>query len=187
MRALFLGLAAVVVAGLQPVLAHPGGLNSAGCHTNRRTGEYHCHGGGYSGGGSGGAGGGGGGGGGGYSAPAPQPVCEDVKRTTIDITLLMADDRRKSASNVAVKKVSAKLDGVNGQLYSYTVDGLGVRNFVASDGTSKFSFGQSPWILVTKTESKGNSSTIVSTLQPNSIGVSQEEYTTIENWSKVCR
>lgn len=24
--------------------AHPGGLNSEGCHTNRKTGEYHCHG-----------------------------------------------------------------------------------------------------------------------------------------------
>ena len=23
--------------------AHPGGLNGEGCHTNRKTGEYHCH------------------------------------------------------------------------------------------------------------------------------------------------
>jgi hypothetical protein len=23
--------------------AHPGGLDSQGCHTNRKTGEYHCH------------------------------------------------------------------------------------------------------------------------------------------------
>ena len=23
--------------------SHPGGLNSEGCHNNRRTGEYHCH------------------------------------------------------------------------------------------------------------------------------------------------
>jgi hypothetical protein len=23
--------------------AHPGGLNSEGCHNNRKTGEYHCH------------------------------------------------------------------------------------------------------------------------------------------------
>jgi hypothetical protein len=23
--------------------AHPGGLNADGCHTNRKTGEYHCH------------------------------------------------------------------------------------------------------------------------------------------------
>ena len=26
--------------------AHPGGLNAEGCHTNRKTGDYHCHGGG---------------------------------------------------------------------------------------------------------------------------------------------
>jgi hypothetical protein len=23
--------------------AQPGGLNASGCHTNRKTGEYHCH------------------------------------------------------------------------------------------------------------------------------------------------
>lgn len=26
--------------------AHPGGLNREGCHNNRKTGDYHCHGGG---------------------------------------------------------------------------------------------------------------------------------------------
>ena len=26
-------------------LAHSGGLNAEGCHTNRKTGDYHCHGG----------------------------------------------------------------------------------------------------------------------------------------------
>ncbi|TPQ27583.1 DNA/RNA non-specific endonuclease [Methylomonas koyamae] len=26
-----------------PVSAHPGGVNGEGCHTNRKTGEYHCH------------------------------------------------------------------------------------------------------------------------------------------------
>jgi len=26
-----------------PALAHPGGLNSEGCHNNRKTGSYHCH------------------------------------------------------------------------------------------------------------------------------------------------
>lgn len=25
-------------------LAHPGGLNAEGCHNNRKTGDYHCHG-----------------------------------------------------------------------------------------------------------------------------------------------
>jgi hypothetical protein len=27
----------------QPLLAHGGGLNSEGCHNNRKTGDYHCH------------------------------------------------------------------------------------------------------------------------------------------------
>ncbi len=26
-----------------PLFAHPGGTNADGCHTNRKTGEYHCH------------------------------------------------------------------------------------------------------------------------------------------------
>jgi hypothetical protein len=26
-----------------PTSAHPGGLNAEGCHTNRKTGDYHCH------------------------------------------------------------------------------------------------------------------------------------------------
>ena len=25
------------------VMAHSGGTNSDGCHTNHKTGEYHCH------------------------------------------------------------------------------------------------------------------------------------------------
>ncbi|WP_052171742.1 excalibur calcium-binding domain-containing protein [Paracoccus sanguinis] len=26
-----------------PVFAHGGGLDADGCHTNRKTGDYHCH------------------------------------------------------------------------------------------------------------------------------------------------
>jgi hypothetical protein len=29
---------------LQPVFAHGGRTNAEGCHNNRKTGEYHCHG-----------------------------------------------------------------------------------------------------------------------------------------------
>jgi hypothetical protein len=29
--------------GAAPTAAHPGALNSEGCHTNRKTGDYHCH------------------------------------------------------------------------------------------------------------------------------------------------
>src|SRR5687768_345319 len=31
-----------------PAIAHGGGLNAEGCHNNRKTGDYHCHGGGSS-------------------------------------------------------------------------------------------------------------------------------------------
>lgn len=39
-----LGLLGAAVPTL--VQAHPGGLNAQGCHNNRKTGGYHCHGGG---------------------------------------------------------------------------------------------------------------------------------------------
>jgi hypothetical protein len=32
-----------LLAAVQPVSAHSGGLNSEGCHNNRKTGDYHCH------------------------------------------------------------------------------------------------------------------------------------------------
>ena len=31
------------VASNPPALAHGGGLNAQGCHTNHKTGDYHCH------------------------------------------------------------------------------------------------------------------------------------------------
>lgn len=41
---LVLALAINVALGASgTVLAHGGGLNADGCHTNRRTGDYHCH------------------------------------------------------------------------------------------------------------------------------------------------
>lgn len=38
-------VASIAAAALFSLAAwgHPGGLNSEGCHTNRKTGEYHCH------------------------------------------------------------------------------------------------------------------------------------------------
>ena len=180
MRQSFLSLSVLLFFGVQPVLAHPGGLNGSGCHNNRRTGDYHCHGGGgYS-------DDGGSGSGGGYSTPAPEPACEDVTRNRTDVTLVMTDGRRKQSSNVWVKKVCAKLDGVNGSLYSYVVDGLAVRNFIDdTKNNNKFSFANSTWIPVEKTEQRGD--TVISTLQPNGIGVSLEEYTSTQYQDRICR
>jgi len=44
MKSIFtaLTLSAIVVCANQ-AQAHPGGTNAQGCHTNRQTGEYHCH------------------------------------------------------------------------------------------------------------------------------------------------
>ena len=35
--------ALMLLASPTDVPAHPGGLDKHGCHTNRSTGEYHCH------------------------------------------------------------------------------------------------------------------------------------------------
>lgn len=32
-----------LVASGDTAWSHPGGLNAQGCHTNRKTGDYHCH------------------------------------------------------------------------------------------------------------------------------------------------
>jgi endonuclease YncB( thermonuclease family) len=37
--ALFLALSAAAM----PIYAHPGRTDASGCHTNRKTGDYHCH------------------------------------------------------------------------------------------------------------------------------------------------
>ncbi|HTN15135.1 MAG TPA: excalibur calcium-binding domain-containing protein [Sphingomonadaceae bacterium] len=33
----------LLLAPTSPAPAHPGGLDANGCHTNRKTGDYHCH------------------------------------------------------------------------------------------------------------------------------------------------
>ena len=39
----FLGLIFLFASQSQQAFSHPGGLDKQGCHTNRKTGEYHCH------------------------------------------------------------------------------------------------------------------------------------------------
>lgn len=43
MRILIIAALAAVLAVPEAASAHPGGLNSEGCHNNRKTGDYHCH------------------------------------------------------------------------------------------------------------------------------------------------
>jgi uncharacterized protein YgiM (DUF1202 family) len=61
-KLLVLGCFAVLSAAItSSALAHPGRTNSSGCHNDRRTGDYHCH---------GGSGGSSSSGSGGYSSPS---------------------------------------------------------------------------------------------------------------------
>jgi hypothetical protein len=39
----FLILAVLAVVSCPGAGAHSGGTNAEGCHTNRKTGDYHCH------------------------------------------------------------------------------------------------------------------------------------------------
>ncbi|MNQ72107.1 Excalibur calcium-binding domain protein [compost metagenome] len=43
MKILIIVAATAALAMPTSVFAHPGGLNSEGCHNNRKTGDYHCH------------------------------------------------------------------------------------------------------------------------------------------------
>ena len=43
MKLLTIAVGVALIAAPVAVAAHPGGLNSEGCHTNRKTGDYHCH------------------------------------------------------------------------------------------------------------------------------------------------
>ncbi|MDO2950580.1 YHYH domain-containing protein [Aeromonas simiae] len=38
-----IALALIGLALSAAAIAHSGGTNSSGCHTNHQTGEYHCH------------------------------------------------------------------------------------------------------------------------------------------------
>ena len=62
--------------GLAPLeaLTHGGGLDASGCHTNKKTGDYYCHGGAAPSSGGGSTGSGSGSKGTMYIAPAPAPA-----------------------------------------------------------------------------------------------------------------
>lgn len=99
------------VVALQPLdaLPHGGGLNADGCHTNKKTGDYHCHGGGGAGGGSYGSGGSSI-----YIAPAssPKPSKQKPKPPEVSgpVTLIsVGDGDTIRVSTAAGQKVTIRL------------------------------------------------------------------------------
>ena len=43
MNKILVGAVALISTLIAPAFGHSGGLNSQGCHNNRKTGDYHCH------------------------------------------------------------------------------------------------------------------------------------------------
>jgi hypothetical protein len=43
MNKALVGAVALMSTLIAPAFGHSGGLNSQGCHNNRKTGDYHCH------------------------------------------------------------------------------------------------------------------------------------------------
>ena len=182
-RALLVVIMVAVATGFaSPALSHSGGLNSQGCHNNRRTGDYHCHnGGGYS---------------RGFSSESvnsrpSEPVCVDKVIDFVSVLLNKKNQggnqyRWKQESGISVSKVSARLGGVDGHLFQYSVDGMRVKNFIPSSGTvTQYSFDGSPWIR--STDSSQNGATTIYLLEDNDLVIHSEEYTKTQGVDRVCR
>lgn len=167
-----------------PAIAHPGRTNASGCHNNRRTGDYHCHGGGSD------SSGYGGGGGGDAAAPAA-PVCSDEQTLRIAIKVYKTTSNGsetlwRSSGDVLINKGAAKLNGISGDLYTYDVQGTRIKNFVGSGGRSNvYAFDGSSWIQTVEQTKDGN--TVISRLEANDLGISSEHYSETTSTRQVCR
>lgn len=80
-RLLAAAFAAVALMWSSPAASHSGGLNASGCHTNRKTGGYHCH-------------------GGKEAAPAPKsPSASPASKSTASATKYDSHGKRKRSSS----------------------------------------------------------------------------------------
>ena len=172
------------------VQAHPGGLNGSGCHNNRRTGDYHCHGG-YSGGTGGSYGGSSGYSGGGLPAASPRlPICRDVEDKSIFVSLIRLNGANnqiiwKEEDHVAVIRGDSVLQGQAGKLYRYSVAGVSIRNFIASEGKPNlYSFDDGEWIAAEEVRYEGD--TINTLLAANALAIHSEAYTTTTRQRQIC-
>ena len=153
------------------VYAHPGRVNSSGCHTNRSTGEYHCH------------------SGGGRSAPptpAPAyvPTCRNISQIIEFATLVRGGD--KTTEQVTVKNINANLDGMPGSLSSFQLSTNRVRIWSSKSNPAdiRFSFDNSSWIPVA---SVNRSRVTVYNLSSNSLMIDAVERRSEERVSQICK
>jgi hypothetical protein len=145
--ALILGVAIISPLTENPVNAHGGRTNAAGCHNDRKNGGYHCHNSGTT-----------------PSTPsAPSTpstpsttVCKNISKTSSLVNLLKEGDSNfKSGEIRNFKKIESKLKGNLGVLIIYTVDGFLIKKFDHKNPKigAVFAFGNNnQWVSITKVE-----------------------------------
>ena len=152
-----------------PVNAHGGRTNAAGCHNDRKNGGYHCHNSG--------------------TITAPQSICRTISRTSSQVDLLKEGDSSfKSGEIRDFKKIESKLKGNLGVLISYTVDDFSVRKFDHKNSNigAVFSFGNNKqWVSITKVEELNNGG-YGFTVSANSFGINKVVIQQIQESRQVC-
>lgn len=152
-----------------PVNAHGGRTNAAGCHNDRKNGGYHCHNSG--------------------TITAPQSICRTISRTSSQVDLLKEGDSSfKSGEIRDFKKIESKLKGNLGVLISYTVDDFSVRKFDHKNSNigAVFSFGNNKqWVSITKVEELNNGGYSF-TVSANSFGINKVVIQQIQESRQVC-
>lgn len=166
---LMFGVAIISPLTENPVNAHGGRTNAAGCHNDRKNGGYHCHNSG--------------------TITAPQSICRTISRTSSQVDLLKEGDSSfKSGEIRDFKKIESKLKGNLGVLISYTVDDFSVRKFDHKNSNigAVFSFGNNKqWVSITKVEELNNGG-YGFTVSANSFGINKVVIQQIQESRQVC-
>jgi len=141
--ALILGIAIISPVTQNPVNAHSGRTNAAGCHNDRKNGGYHCHNSGT------------------ITAPSTStPVCRTISKTFSQVDLIKENNSSFKSGRIRnFKKIESKLKGNLGVLISYRVDDFLVKKFDHENSKigTVFSFeNNKQWFSITKVEELNN-------------------------------
>ena len=170
--ALIFGVAIISPLIENPVNAHGGRTNAAGCHNDRKNGGYHCHNSGT------------------ITTPStPQPTCRTISKTSSQVDLIKEDNSNfKSGKIRDFKKIESKLKGNLGVLVSYTVDDFSVKKFDYKNSNigAVFSFeNNKQWVSITKVEELNNGGYSF-TVSANSFGINKVVIQQIQESRQVC-
>ena len=172
LTALILGVAIICPLTENPVNAHGGRTNAAGCHNDRKNGGYHCHNSGTS-----------------TTPSTPTTVCRTISKTFSQVDLIKEDNSSFKSGRIRdFKKIESKLKGNLGVLISYTVDNFSVKKFDHKDSKIEaiFPFGDNKqWVSITKVEELNNGGYRFS-VSANSFGINQVIIQETQESKQVC-